>query len=84
MLVDFLHQAAGYPMKKSWLTAIRLGFYATLLGLLYKLVSKFLPNDTKETAAGHLHCRQQGVQSIRRNNQLEEFRTRIRRTRIHK
>ena len=60
-------------MKKTWLIAIRLGFYATWPGLLYKLVAKFLPNDTKETAAGHLHCRQQGVQSTRRNNQLEDL-----------
>ena len=55
VLVDFLHCAAGYPMKKTWLIAIQLEFYATWPGLLYDLVVKFLPNDTKETAAGHLH-----------------------------
>ena len=26
VLVDFLHRAAGYPMKKTWLIAIQLGF----------------------------------------------------------
>ena len=60
-------------MKKTWLQAIRWGFYATQPGLTYKLVSKFLPDDTEETAAGHLHCNQQGVQSTRRNNQPEDL-----------
>ena len=55
VLIDFLHHAAGYPMKKTWLQAIRWGFYATWPGLTYELVSKFLPDDTEETAASHLH-----------------------------
>ena len=46
VLVDFLHRATGYPMKKTWLIAIWLGFYATWPELLYNLVAEFLPNDT--------------------------------------
>ena len=61
VLVDFLHRAAGYPTKKTWLQAIRWGFYATWPGLTYELVSKFLPDDTEETAAGHLHRNRQGI-----------------------
>ena len=55
VLVDFLHRCAGYPMKKTWLAAIKKGFYATWPGLTAELVSKYLPADTEEAAAGHLH-----------------------------
>jgi hypothetical protein len=53
-LVEYLHQAAGHPVKKTWLAAITAGEYATWPGLTYELVSKHLTN-TEETAMGHLH-----------------------------
>ena len=52
-------------MKKTWLQAIKDGFFTTWPGLTYKLVSKFLPENSEETAAGHLHRRQQGIGSTR-------------------
>jgi hypothetical protein len=53
-LCDYLHRAAGHPVKKTWLAAIKAGEYATWPGLTYKLVSNHL-YDTEETAMGHLH-----------------------------
>ena len=43
VLVDYLHQAAGYPVKKTWLQVIKAGFYAAWPGLTYNLVAKYLP-----------------------------------------
>ena len=31
------------------------------------MVAKFIPETSKETAAGHLHRRRQGIQSTRKN-----------------
>ena len=44
-------------MKKTWLQAIKDGFFTTWLGLTYELVAKFLPETSEEIAAGHLHRR---------------------------
>jgi hypothetical protein len=33
---DYLHRAAGHPVKKTWLAAIKAGEYATWPGLSYK------------------------------------------------
>ena len=52
-------------MKKTWLQAIKDGFFTTWPGLTYELVSRFLPENSEETAAGHLHRRQQGIGSTR-------------------
>ena len=56
----------GYPPKKTWLEAIKLGFYATWPGLTEGSIRKHLPEESEETAAGHLHMRQQGIQSTRK------------------
>ena len=52
ILCDYLHQAAGYPVKKTWLQAIKDGFFTCWLGLTFALVSKFLPEMSEESAAG--------------------------------
>ena len=52
-------------MKKTWLQAIKDVFFTSRSELTYALVSKFLPETSEETAAGYLHCRQQGIQSTR-------------------
>jgi hypothetical protein len=63
-LCDYLHQAAGHPVKKMWLAAIKEGEYATWPGLTYKLVSNHF-YDTEETAMGHLHKRRQNIRSTK-------------------
>ena len=64
-MCDYLHRAAGYPVKKTWLQAINDGFFTSWPGLTFALVSKFLSETSEETAAGHLHRRRQGIQSTR-------------------
>ena len=66
MLCDYLHRAAGYPVKKAWLQAIRDGFFTTWPVLTYELEATFLPETSEETAAGHLHRRRQGIASTRK------------------
>jgi hypothetical protein len=61
-LCDYLHRAAGHPVKKTWLAAIKAGEYATWPSLTYELVSNHL-YDTEETAMGHLHKRKQNIRS---------------------
>jgi hypothetical protein len=41
-LCEYLHRAAGHPVKKTWLAAIKAGEYTTWPGLTYELVSKHL------------------------------------------
>ena len=45
--------------------AIKEGFFTSWPGLTFALVSKFLPETSEETVAGHLHRRRQGIQSTR-------------------
>jgi len=54
------YRAAGHPVKKTWLAAIKPGEYATWPGLTYDLVAKHLTN-IEETAMGHLHKRIQNI-----------------------
>jgi hypothetical protein len=63
-LCDYLHQAAGHPVKKTWLAAIKAGEYATWPGLTYELVSNHLYGK-EETAMGHLHKRRQNIRSTK-------------------
>jgi hypothetical protein len=63
-LCDYLHRAAGHPVKKTWLAAIKAGEYATWSGLTSELVSNHL-YDTEETAMGHLHKRRQNIRSTK-------------------
>jgi hypothetical protein len=63
-LCDYFHRAAGHPVKKTWLAAIKAGEYATWPGLTYELVSNHL-YDTEETAMGHLHKRRQNIRSTK-------------------
>jgi hypothetical protein len=43
-LVEYLHRAAGNPVKKTWLAAIKAGEFASWPGLTYEFVSKHLQN----------------------------------------
>ena len=52
-------------MKKTWLQAIKDRFFTTWSGLTYKLVSKFLAENSEETAAGNLQCRRKRIGSTR-------------------
>ena len=63
ILCDYLHRAWGYPVKKTWLQAIKDGFFTTWPGLTYELVSKFLPKTSEEIATRYLCHQRQGIRS---------------------
>ena len=74
-LFRFLHTAAGFPVKSTWLVAIRAGNYATWPGLTYKNTKTYHPT-TRETLKGHMTQTHQGERSINRkatpSNQTRE------------
>jgi hypothetical protein len=51
--IRYLHAAAGFPTKSTWLQAINAGFYATWPMLTTKNVSKHFP-ESEETQKGHM------------------------------
>ena len=77
VLAEYYHQAAGHPVKSTWLKAIREGEYSTWPGLTYELVSKYLPEVSENTAAGHMHRRRQGVQSTSKNNSADDLKAEL-------
>ena len=64
-LVRFLHAAASFPVKSTWLAAIRAGNYATWPGLTYKNAKTYHLN-TAETLMGHMTQTRQVVHSTKR------------------
>ena len=63
-LVAYLHAAAGFPVKDTWLRAIKAGNYATWPGLTYSNAAKYCP-DAAETILGHMVQTRQGVRSTK-------------------
>ena len=53
-LVRFLHTTHFFPMKSTWLKAIKNGNFATFLSLTAKIVSKYLLLEIP-TILGHKH-----------------------------
>ncbi len=60
----FLHAAAGFPVKETWLKAIKNGHYDTWPGLTPEAVAKHCP-DAAETHKGHMKKQSQNVRSTR-------------------
>eukprot|EP00804_Cyclotella_cryptica_P028768 CCRYP_018720-RA/>CCRYP_018720-RA protein AED:0.37 eAED:0.37 QI:0/0/0/1/0/0.25/4/0/1148 len=65
-LVAFLHATAGYPVKSTWLQAIKRGFYNSWPGLTYTLVAKYCPT-ADATIQGHMAQPRQHIRSTKRN-----------------
>ena len=63
-LVRYLHAAAGFPVKYTWLRAIKASNYATWPGLTYNNAAKYCP-DTDATIMGHMLQTRQGVRSTK-------------------
>ena len=61
-LIRYLHVAAGFLAKSTWLAAIKAGNYASWPGLTFAHASKYCSSSTK-TIKGHLVQSYQGVQS---------------------
>ena len=62
--VCYLYAAAGFPVKDTWLRAIKAGNYATWPGLTYNNADKYCP-DTDATIMGHMVQTRQGVRSTK-------------------
>ena len=52
-LVRYIHAAAGFPVKSTWLRAIKYGNFNTWLGLTYNNAAKYCPQSV-ETLKGHM------------------------------
>ena len=72
-----MHAAAGFPVKSTWLKAIKHGNYNSWPGLTYNNVAKYFPHSI-ETIQGHMVQSSQGVRSTKNirhkmhNNQIEK------------
>ena len=65
-LVRFLHAAAGFPVKSTWLAAIKASNYATWTGLTYENSNTY-HHTTEETLKGHMKQTHQGMRSTKHN-----------------
>ena len=69
--IRYLHAAAGFPTKDSWITAIKNGNYKTWPGLTAEAVSKHFP-ESIETQKGHMKKQRQNVRSTKKKVITEE------------
>ncbi len=60
--IRYLHAAAGYPVKDTWIAAINMGNYVTLPGLIAKAIRCHFP-ESDETHKGHTKIQHQNVRS---------------------
>jgi hypothetical protein len=63
-LVAYLHATAGFPVKSTWLEAVKRGAYASWPGLTYELASRYCP-DADETIKGHMAQPRQHIRSTK-------------------
>jgi hypothetical protein len=58
------HAAAGFPVRETFIKAVRSGNYATWPKLTVNLIHKYMP-DSDEAAKGHLKGQRQGIRSTK-------------------
>ncbi len=61
-LVGFYHACLGFPVKQTWLDAVKAGNCNSFDGLTYSNVSRYCP-DANMTILGHLAQQRQNVRS---------------------
>jgi len=61
-LVGFYHACLGFPVKQTWLDAIKAGNCETFEGLTYSNAARYCP-DADETIMGHLAQQRQNIRS---------------------
>ena len=66
-----MHAAAVFPMKYTWLKAIKKGNFATWTGLTYSNAAKYCPQPV-ETLKGHMVQSSQGVQSTKKEKHKDQ------------
>ena len=62
--IRYLHAAAGFPTKDSWIKAIKNGNYKTWPGITAEAVNKHFP-ESVETQKGHTKKQRQNVRSTK-------------------
>eukprot|EP00804_Cyclotella_cryptica_P006783 CCRYP_019522-RA/>CCRYP_019522-RA protein AED:0.43 eAED:0.43 QI:0/0/0/1/0/0/2/0/364 len=62
--IRYLHAAAAFPTKSTWLAAIRKGNYSTWPLITVKNVHKYFP-QSEETQQGHMRNQRQGTRSTK-------------------
>jgi len=62
--IRYLHAAAGFPTKDSWLKAIKNGNYMTWPGITAESVNRHFP-ESIETQKGHMKKQRQNVRSTK-------------------
>ena len=63
-IVEFYNVAGGWPVKKTWIAAIKRNVYASWPGLDEKMVYRHL-GIREPTVLGHLHARRSGTQTTK-------------------
>jgi hypothetical protein len=63
-LVSFYHACLGFPVKQTWLDAIKAGNSDTFDGLTYSNVARYCPGS-KETILGYLAQQSQNIRSTK-------------------
>ena len=63
-LVRYFHAAAGYPVRPTWMNAIKAGNYASWTGLTYNNASRYCPS-ADEIIKGHMVQTRYGVRSTK-------------------
>ncbi len=63
-LVGFYHVCLGFPVKQTWLKAIKAGNCNSFDGLTYSNVARYCP-DADKTIMGHLAHQQQNLCSTK-------------------
>jgi hypothetical protein len=72
-LIRYLHATAGFPVKETWIDAIKAGNYTTWPGLNVKVVNRYFP-ESDEKQKGHMKKQRQNVRStkVKKTSNQEE------------
>jgi hypothetical protein len=62
--IKYLHAAAGFPAKDTWVKAIKSGNYVSWPGLTVNAVNKHFP-EAIETQMGHMKKQRQNIRSTK-------------------
>jgi hypothetical protein len=69
--IRYLHATAGFPVKETWIDAIKAGNYTTWPGLNVKVVNRYFPESDK-TQKGHMKKQRQNVRSTKVKETLNQ------------
>ena len=65
--IRYLHAAAGYPTKETWIAAVKAGNFSSWPGLTEQAIKRHFP-ESNETQCGHLKKQRQHVRSTKQTH----------------